>query len=88
MVSISKYIHDIKYVEGILLAINNLSVDIDDSMKRINDALGKLLDRHLNNDTEPLHEDNLKLLEKKDSVPLTQVYELLSAVLGRVENKG
>lgn len=88
MVSLSKYIHDIKYVEGILLAINNLSVDIDDSMKRINDALGKLLDRHLNNDREPLHEDDLKLLENKDSVPLTKVYELLSAVLGRLENKG
>ena len=87
MVSISKYIQDIKYIEGILLAINNLSVDIDDSMKRINDALGKLLDRHLNSEKEPLHEEDLKNLEKKDSIPMTQVYELLSAVMGRVENK-
>ena len=88
MVSISKYIQDIKYIEGILLAINNLSVDVDASMNRINDALGKLLDRHLNSEKEPLHEDDLKNLEKKDSIPMTQVYELLSAVLGRVEKKG
>lgn len=88
MVSISKYIQDIKYIEGILLAINNLSVDIDDSMKRINDALGKLLDRHLNSEKEALHEEDLKNLEKKDSIPMTQVYELLSAVMGHVENKG
>lgn len=87
MVSISKYIQDIKYVEGILLAINNLSVDIDDSMKRINDALGKLLDRHLNSEKEHLHEEDLKVLEKKDSIPLTHVYDLLSIILGHTEKK-
>ena len=85
MVSISKYIHDIKYIEGILLAINNLSVDIDDSMKRINNALDKLLDRHLKGEKEQLHEDDLKILENKDSIPTTQVLELLTTVLGRAE---
>lgn len=88
MVSISKYIHDIKYIEGILLAINNLSVDIDDSMKRINAALDKLLERHLISDKEHLREEDLKILEKKDSIPLAQVYELLSVFMGRGEKKG
>ena len=88
MVSISKYIHDIKYIEGILLAINSLSVDIDDSMKRINNALDKLLDRHLHCEKEQLHEDDLKIQENKDSIPATQVVEFLTTVLGRAEKKG
>lgn len=88
MVSISKYIHDIKYIEGILLAINNLSVDIDDSMKRINNALDKLLDRHLDREKEQLHEEDLKIQENKDSIPATQVVEFLTTVLGRAEKKG
>ena len=85
MVTISKYIQDIKYIEGILLAMNNLSVDIEDSMRRINDALDKLLERHLMSEKESLYEDNLKLLEKKDAIPLNRVYELLSIVLGHAD---
>lgn len=77
-----------KYIEGILLAINNLSVDIDDSMKYINIVLDKLLYKHLNTEEEPLHEDALKVLETKDSIPVAKALEYISAVLGRLDNKG
>lgn len=43
----SKYIHDIEYTEEIMQSINSLSVNIEESMKRINGTIDKLLDRHL-----------------------------------------
>ena len=83
LVAISKYIHDIKYTEEIMLAINSLSVDIDDSMKRINTAMDRLLDRHLSCNLNFLDETSLHEQENKDEnvVPVNQVADILKRVI-------
>lgn len=77
LVVLSKFIHDIKYTEGILLSINNLATDASDSAKRINNALDKLLDKHLSCNLDYIEETSLKNEEKKDTIP----YELLINVI-------
>lgn len=82
-VVLSKFIHDIKYTEGILLSINNLATDVTDSAQRINNALDKLLDKHLSCNLEFIKESSLKEEEKKDAIP----YDLLVNILKELKKQ-
>ena len=78
MVVLSKFIHDIQYTEGILLAINNLTTNVADSSLRINNALDKLLDKHLSHDMWSIDNEYLIIKEEnKDTLP----YDTLSKVI-------
>ena len=83
LVAVAKYIHDIEYTEEIMLAINRLSVDIDDSMKRINIAMDRLLDRHLACDLNYLEEAALQKQEDrdKDTIPVGQVTDIIKGII-------
>ena len=39
LVLLAKHIHEIEYTEGLLLSLNSLSIDMEDSMKRVNSAI-------------------------------------------------
>ncbi len=79
LVVLAKHIHEIRYVEGLLLSINSLSPDINDSTKRVNIAVDRLLENHLNasSSTGKINEDFILKEEKKDSVPYDLVVKLL-----------
>lgn len=81
LVAIAKYIHDIEYTEEIMQAINSLSIDIDDSMKRINNSMDRLLERHLACNLNYLEETSLKEQEDKRLIPAEQVTELLKGII-------
>lgn len=81
MVILAKQIHEIKYVEGLLLTINTLSTDINESMHKVNTAILKLLDNHLNyKDNLLIDELALKKEEHKDSMPYEVVIKLLKEI--------
>jgi len=80
MVILSRYIHEIQYVEGLLLSINSLSPSIDESVKRINLALDRMIDNHLSIGTKDVFtEDRFLNEEKKDGMPYDVVMKILSA---------
>lgn len=81
MVVISNKIHEIKYTEGLLQALNTLSVDIGESMSKINDAISRLIDNHLHNmDTMKIDEINLSKIEKQNALPIEQIPELIKLI--------
>lgn len=81
MVVISNKIHEIKYTEGLLQALNTLSVDIGESMSKINDAISRLIDNHLHNmDTMKIDETNLSKIEKQNALPIEQIPELIKLI--------
>ena len=84
LVILAKHIHEIRYIEGLLLTINTLSPDINDSTKRVNLAIDRLLENHLNESsyTGIMNEENILAEEKKDSVPIDVVLKLLKETKG------
>ncbi len=84
LVILAKHIHEIRYVEGLLLTINTLSPDINDSTKRVNVAIDRLLENRLNesSNTGIIDEENMLVEEKKDSVPIDIVLKLLKEAKG------
>ena len=88
LVILAKQIHEVEYVEGLLLTINMLSTDTNDSVKKINDAIDKLLDNHLTyRDKLLLDEKLLKKEEGKDEMPYEATMKILKAVNELVSNK-
>lgn len=83
---LAKHIHEIKYIEGLLLSMNSLSLDINDSTKRVNKAIDQLLENHLNGkiNTNTLTEEQVINEEKKDLVPIDIVLKLLKDSKGLV----
>lgn len=81
---LGKHIHEIKYIEGLLLSINSLSLNINDSTERVNNAINRLLENHLNRNLSSveLTENHLVKEENKDSVPLDVVLKLLKETKG------
>ncbi|QBK74897.1 hypothetical protein QK342_00215 [Myroides odoratimimus] len=81
---LGKHIHEIKYIEGLLLSINSLSLNINDSTERVNNAINRLLENHLNRNlsSDVLTETNLIKEENKDSVPIDIVLKLLKETKG------
>lgn len=86
LLMISRYIHEIEYVEGILISINTLSPDINISITRINNALDKILDNHLiqNSDQSIFKEKNIMEEEKKDTIPIDHLYKIIDSLKGIV----
>lgn len=81
MVVLSNKIHEIKYTEGLLQALNTLSVDIGESMSKINDAISRLIDNHLRNmDSMRLDEEDLSKIEKQNALPIEQIPELIKLI--------
>ncbi len=78
---ISKKIHSVKYIEGLMLSINNLSPDINDGIIRINKILDKIISNHLDEKTIT-NEENLLKEENKDESPidLDKVLKIIKAV--------
>ncbi|MFK8056329.1 MAG: hypothetical protein AB8F78_09450 [Saprospiraceae bacterium] len=83
----SKHIHQIKYIEGLLLATNSLSTDINDSIKRVNNAIDQLLENHLNTNLsgDSLNEQAIIKEENKDTVPIDTVIKLLKEAKGIIK---
>lgn len=81
MVVLSNKIHEIKYTEGLLQALNTLSVDISESMSKINDAISRLIDNHLHNmDSMKIDETDLSKIEKQNALPIEQIPELIKLI--------
>jgi len=84
LVVLAQNIHSVEYVQGLLLAINNLSPSIDDAIIRINRALDKLIDNHLSQE-EVNTESGLVKEENKDSLPIDSVIKILKEAKGIVK---
>lgn len=84
LVVLAKHIHEIRYIEGLLLSLNSLSPDITDSTKRVNIAIERLIENHLNISAsyEKISEENIINEEKKDVVP----YELVVKILKELKD--
>ena len=83
LVVIAKSIHKVEYVQGLLLSINKLAPNVEDGITRINAALDKLINNHLNEKEVNTEEDIIKE-EKKDVVPVDTLIRLLKEVKGVV----
>lgn len=84
LVVLAKYMHEIKYIEGLLVSINSLSLDIDASMKRVNMAIDRLLDNHLkiSSSLRNIDENSILIEEKKDVIPYDLAIKLLKEIKG------
>lgn len=86
MVIIAKQIHEIKYTEGLLITLNTLSVDVGESMSKINIAINRLIDNHLGVDNKFLKdEDLLKQEMQKDSMPYEKVEKIVKTIFEGVK---
>ena len=84
LVILAKHIHEIEYVEGLLLTINSLSIDINDSMQRVNSAVDRLIDNHLSLGERHSKYDEEAIVkeEKKDMIPTDILLKLLKEIKG------
>lgn len=85
-VVLAKNIHSIKYVEGLLLAINTLSPAVNDGITRVNAALDKMIDNHLSLKDENCELDLLEE-EKKDSMPLDSALKIIDKFTQAISKK-
>ena len=75
---VAKHIHSIAYIEKLLLTINDLSKDSEDSLKRVNSCIDKLLENCLHNNKQGEYsEESLIKEEAKDVMPLESVLKIL-----------
>lgn len=84
LVILAKHIHEIEYIEGLLLSLNSLSIDINDSMRRVNSAIDRLLNNHLFMGTKQskYDEDSIVREENKDMIPTDVIIKLLKEIKG------
>ena len=81
-VALAKQIHEIKYTEGLLLAVNNLSINLDDSAKRINAAIDKLLEKHLSDSNAHTEDWNQCIKQEPSFIPSDVIIKILKEVKG------
>lgn len=79
LISISNNIHSIKYIQGLLLSINNLSLDINDSISRVNSALDKIISNNLNTKVISEEIDIIKE-EEKDKIEIDKLLKIISTI--------
>tara|TARA_R110002049_G_C9057927_1_gene554015 strand:+ start:77 stop:1135 length:1059 start_codon:yes stop_codon:yes gene_type:complete len=79
LIAISNNIHSIKYIQGLLLSINNLSLDINDGITRVNSALDKIISNHLNRKVIS-NEVDLISEEGKDKIDIDNILKIISSV--------
>lgn len=77
LISISNNIHSIKYIQGLLISINNLSSDINDSISRVNSALDRIISNHLNRKVIS-EENDLIDEEEKDKIEIDKILKIIS----------
>lgn len=84
LVILAKHIHEIEYIEGLLLSLNSLSIDINDSIKRVNSAIDRLLDNHLSLGAKhsKYDEESIVKEEKKDMIPADIMFKILKEIKG------
>lgn len=81
---LAEQIHNINYIEGLMLALNQLAPDISDSVYRLNKSIDKIIDNQLiRRDQVCCDEEKLKLIEKKDNdvIPTEALIEILKTCL-------
>lgn len=82
---LARQIHEIEYVEGLLLTTNTLSTNINESTNKVNMAIEKLLENHLKyNDSASVEEALLEKEDNKDAMPYEVVLKLVKEVVGIV----
>lgn len=79
LIVISNNIHSIKYIQGLLLSINNLSLDVNDGIKRVNNALDKIISNHLNRKVITKEIDFITE-ENKDKIEFDKVLKIISTI--------
>lgn len=79
LIAIANNIHSVKYIQGLLLSINNLSVDINDGITRVNSALDKIISNHLNKKVASDEIDIIKE-EEKDKIEIDKVLKIISTL--------
>jgi len=79
LIAISNNIHSVNYIQGLLLSINNLSLDINDGITRVNNALDKIISNHLNRRLIT-NEKDIKNEEEKDSLEFDKVLQIISTI--------
>ncbi|GAL64194.1 hypothetical protein [Algibacter lectus] len=80
---IAKNIHNINYIQGLLISINNLSPNINDGILRINKALDNVIFNHLEKSTVVTESDLLKEEEKdnnKNNIDLDKLVKLIKTL--------
>ena len=82
LVILAKHIHETEYVEGLLLSLNSLSTNMNESMKRINTAIDKLLENHLSTGkcNTNYNEESIIKEEKKDVIPIEVFTNLIKDI--------
>lgn len=80
MVNLAKYIHSVKYVEGLLLSLNALSTNIEDAVVKINESVNKLLDNHLSFESEFYSKDNEDMQSGISNVTIESLMKLLEQI--------
>lgn len=81
---LAEQIHNINYIEGLMLALNQLAPDISDSVYRLNKSIDKIIDNQLIRRGQVCcDEEKLKLIEKKDNdvIPTEALIEILKTCL-------
>ena len=84
LIVIAEQIQSINYIEGLLLALNSLSPDIESGVERINKAIDKIIDNYLTIQCQNIcNEEKLQSIENKDNdaIPINTVKSLLETAL-------
>lgn len=72
LVVLTDKLHHIKYIEGLLLAINTLSPDVSDAATKIQQTIDTIIDNYLHH-PQPLTETRLQQEASKDQIDLKQL---------------
>lgn len=78
---ITEQIHNIEYIEGLLITINKLSPNIEESVNKINLALNKLVENQLTISSELIiNENSIKNNINKEEIPYRYLYKEIKEI--------
>ena len=81
LVILANQLYEIEYIEGLLLGLNTLSIDVKDSMVKINNAISRLIDNHINNMfVKIIDENKLADIEKQNALPIDKIPDLIKLI--------
>ena len=81
LVILANQLYEIEYIEGLLLGLNTLSIDVKDSMTKINNAISRLIDNHINNMfIKKIDENKLADIEKQNALPIDKIPDLIKLI--------
>ena len=76
LIIIANQLHRIKYIEGLLLAINNLSSDVSERIATIKNVINNIIQNYLQSN-ESLTEATLQQEISKDKLSLKEVLNFM-----------